>query len=985
MPAFDPPREALRMPLEKEDLKKTIHLPKTDFGMKANLGELEPRLLARWEAEDLYGKLRAARAGAPKYILHDGPPYASGELHIGTGMNKILKDFVLKFQGMRGRDVPYIPGWDCHGLPIERKALDEMQAKNEHWEKPVIRRRSEEFARKHIDGHRRQFKALGIFGRWADPYLTLDPGYEAAVIDVFGMLVEKGYVYRRRKPIHWCGQDQTALAEAELEYAERQDPSIFVRFPAQIRTPEKADRGAGLLVWTTTPWTLFGNTAIAVNADADYDVVRYGWEGASEISIVASALRERVLAAIGASDAVVLKTLKGAELAGVRYTPPFHYPREALVGLAGAAAPPAGASESEKEPTAVIVPPTAWTVVTAPYVSLEDGTGLVHTAPGHGREDYETALRTGLPVLSPVDAAGKLTRDVPEKFRGKFVLRANDDVIEDLKVRGILRRADRIRHSYPHCWRCHGPLIFRATEQWFVAVDHDGLRARMLDTVKNRVRFVPEWGETRISSMLADRPDWCISRQRAWGIPIPAFYCEGCNEPLVTKATCDRVRDLFAKEGANAWFEKPAAELLGPGFACRRCGGTAFRKEDDIFDVWFESGSSWHAVIDRESDLRYPADLYLEGSDQHRGWFQLSLLPAMAARGEPPFKNVVTHGFVVDEKGLKMSKSLGNYLSLEDGLKRFSADILRLYFSSIDYGDDVAVSVPLIEKMRDTYRKIRNTFRYLLGNLADFPGGEPYANGAELDEIDRFALLSLERVRREVEEAYEQFRFHKVYRLVHDLCAVELSTIYFEAIRDRLYCERRDDPRRRGAQQVLAQVLSTLARLLAPILVYTMEEVWDHLRRLPSGADLPPSVHLASWPAARPEDDDAEVAARWKFLIELRALVYQAIEPERKEGRIGEPTDALVTLRAAPAQAAILQAFGADRLAELFVVAGVTVETLAGAAGAEAERPQVAVARSPYPKCARCWVLRPSVRSRETIGAALCDRCADVLGEGVPA
>jgi isoleucyl-tRNA synthetase len=980
------------MPLEKEELKKTINLPKTDFGMKANLAELEPRMLARWDAERLYERLREARQSGPKYVLHDGPPYASGELHIGTGMNKILKDIVLKYKALRGFDVPYVPGWDCHGLPIERRALEEMQEKKERWDKPQIRARSEAFARKHIEGHRRQFRALGILGRWQDPYLTLTPRYEAAVIDLFGMLVEKGYVYRRRKAIHWCGQDQTALAEAELEYEERRDPSIYVRFPlasareAQARLEiagEKADRGYGLLVWTTTPWTLFGNAAVAIAAEAEYDVVRYRWEGASEISIVARALREKVLAKIGADAAEVLATVKGHALEGLHYTPPFHYPRAALVSAALAGRTAAGSREPAEEPTAVIVPPLAWSIVEASFVSMEDGTGLVHIAPGHGREDNELGVQLGLPVLSPVDAAGRLTAEVPEKFRARAVLEANADIVEDLRARGILRKKEEIAHSYPHCWRCKKPVIFRATEQWFIGVDHEGLRGRLLEAISQRVRWVPDWSETRISSMVEERPDWCISRQRAWGIPIPAFYCERCEEPLVTKATCDRVRDVFAKEGANAWFVKDAAELLGPGFRCK-CGGERFRKEDDIFDVWFESGSSWHAVIDAEPELRFPADLYLEGSDQHRGWFQSSLIPALAARGEPCYRTVVTHGFMVDDKGNKMSKSLGNYLSLEDALKRFSADILRLHFSALDYMGDVVTTAAMIEKMRDTYRKIRNTFKYLLGNLYDFPGGEPWAGDADLDEIDRWALLALERVRGEVEAAYEEFRFHKVYRLIHDFCAVELSTIYFEAIRDRLYCERPADPRRRGAQQVLALVVTTLARLLSPILVYTMEEVWDHLRKTAWGAALAPSIHLALWPAARPEDVDEDLATRWSFLLELRSQVYQAIEPERKEGRVGEPTDALVAIRAAPAVAAILEGFGRERLSDLFVTAGVEIERQEGRANGQ-DRPEVAVRKSPHEKCARCWVLRPSVRPREALGASLCDRCAAVLAEGLPA
>jgi len=957
----------------RKSYKETILLPKTAFPMKGNLAELEPRLLARWEKEDLYGRIRREREGREKYVLHDGPPYASGDLHIGTGMNKILKDIVIKYRTMCGRDAPYVPGWDCHGLPIEQRVLTEMRKAKQDWPKAEIRRRSHEFAVKHIEGHRRQFKALGIFGRWADPYLTLDPKYEAGVIDVFGRLVEKGFVYRRRKPIHWCSADQTALAEAELEYKEREDPSVYLRFPldgdgdggagSSARAGAGADAGAGLLVWTTTPWTLFGNVAVAVAKDRDYELVEYVRAGGPpERSWVASALRDRVLEKVGAASARVVETAKGAALEGRRYVRPF--------GGEGR-------------------------IVTAPYVSMEDGTGLVHTAPGHGQEDYETALRCGLDVVSPVDEAGKLTAEVPDAFRGQWVLQANGAIVAHLKERGVLLRDEKIRHSYPHCWRCHGPLIFRATEQWFIAVDHDGLRERALGAIGEKVRFVPEWGRTRIEGMVRDRPDWCVSRQRAWGIPIPAFYCESeaCREVLLTKASVDRVRDVFRSEGANAWFLKPAGEILGPGFACARCGGTAFRKEEDIFDVWFESGSSWRAVVLEEPELRdrYPCDLYLEGTDQHRGWFQLSLLPAIGATGEPPFRHVVTHGFVVDEKGEKMSKSLGNYISLEDALKKFSGDILRLWFSSVDYFDDIAVSYPLMERMREAYRKIRNTFRFLLGNLQDFPGFKATEGKVRLEPLDCWALAELEQVREDVTRAYEEFRFHRVYRAVHDFCAVEMSALYFEAVRDALYCERADDPRRRGVQRVLAAVLETLVRLLAPILVHTAEEVHDehaaHVRAAGAGDPSlqPSSIHLAPWPEPRPQEKDDALRARFATLLRAREDFLRAIEPLRKEGKVGEPTDAAIEWWVDPAAAppelvAALEATGEEGLRELLVVA----EARRAAAppegavdGATFPGLKVRAAPSPHPKCERCWIRRPAASPDEPI----CARCAEVIRE----
>jgi isoleucyl-tRNA synthetase len=919
------------------DLKTSINLPKTDFGMKANLAELEPKLLARWEEMKIYARIRENREGAEKYILHDGPPYASGEVHIGTGMNKILKDIVVKYKTMKGFDAPYVPGWDCHGLPIEQKVQDQMLKEKASWPKPEIRRRSEEFARKHIDGHRAQFKALGIFGRWEKPYLTLNPEYEAGVIDVFGSLVEKGYVYRKLKPIHWCSADRTALAEAEMEYAKRTDPSVYLRFQL------KGDGGKGLLVWTTTPWTLFGNVAVAVHADEDYALVEYTREGRLESSWVAAPLRETVLEKIGATGGRVLETRKGAALEGLEYERPFSEP--AITRAAS--------------------------VVTAPYVSMTDGTGLVHTAPRHGREDYETSLRYNLPIVSPVDPGGKFTSEVPEAFRGLWCLKANDAIVERLKAEGVVVSASKFEHDYPHCWRCHGPLIFRATEQWFIAIDHESLRARALEAVRKDVKWFPEHGLARIEGMLKDRPDWCVSRQRAWGIPIPAFYCEGCNEALMTKASCDRVRDIFRREGANAWYAKDAAELLGDGdFQCAKCGGKAFRKEDDIFDVWFESGSSWHSVVDEERELTYPSDLYLEGSDQHRGWFQLSLIPALACTGKPPFKNVDTHAFVIIAPGEKMSKSKGNYVSLADGLKQYSGDILRYFFASVDHHDDIMVSTALIDKARDGYRKIRNTFKYLLGNLHDWPEAHPEA---EPDEIDRWIEARLEAVRRDVEAAYEEFRFHRVHRLIYEFCAVDLSTIYFEAVRDRLYCEAAGDPRRRATQNMLGKILSTLVRLLAPILVYTTEEVWDAMKAAPWGRGwLMESVHLSTWPTPN-LDVDETILERWTTILAVREEAYKALEPLRKEKTVGEPTDAVLEIEA-PGRLPI----DIGHLTELLVVAGIELK--------EGPAIKVTARRSPHPKCERCWVLRPTSKARPAAGGAtLCERCARVLGAAADA
>ncbi|GIW71514.1 MAG: isoleucine--tRNA ligase [Planctomycetota bacterium] len=804
---------------------------------------------------------------------------------------------------------------------------------------------------------------------------------------MFARLVAGGYVYRRRKPIHWCPLDRTALAEAELEYAPRRDPSIYLLLPLAETERHSGDAGervhrllaepgptAGLLVWTTTPWTLFGNAAVAVHPEADYAVVQMRVGGQLRRAVVAAARCEQVLRALGAEAAEVRGQVRGAELVGLRYCRPY---------------PQVGAR-------------TTAPVIAATHVGLAEGTGLVHTAPGHGTEDYLAGLAHGLELWSPVEPDGTLAAEVGPPFAGQPVHQANPLVIEQLRARGWLLAAGELEHSYPHCWRCRTPLIFRATEQWFVSLEHQALRERALRAVREQVQWVPAWGRTRIEGMLAQRPDWCISRQRAWGIPIPVLYCEACGQPLLQVRAIERVRDLVRAHGSGVWFEREAAALLGQGeFRCEQCGNGSFRKEDDIFDVWFESGSSWHAVLQSpaQPELGYPADLYLEGTDQHRGWFQLSLLPALAATGQPPYRTVLTHGFVVDAAGHKMSKSRGNYLSLQDGLEQFSGDILRLWFSSLDYTDDVAVSADLIAGTRDVYRKIRNTFKYLLGNVHDLRGPLP-SRPAQPDAIDLWALARLEQVRAGAEEAYEAFRFHRVHRLIYEFCAVDLSALYFEVVRDRLYCDPPASPRRRATQQVLARTLLVLTRLLAPILVFTCEEVWDHLRPLAArwGQELPESVHLADWPAARPDDLDADLLARFATLWRVREEVLREVEKLRKAGTIGAGTAARVSLvveaggsaagaaAGAPAEsvvaeqpaalAQLLAATGPQRLAELFGVAEVVLgtEPLPGAvAGEELAALRVRAERAPYPRCERCWILRPLQAD------GLCARCAEAV------
>ncbi|MDO8137813.1 MAG: isoleucine--tRNA ligase, partial [Candidatus Brocadiales bacterium] len=810
------------------DYKATLNLPVTDFPMKADLAKKEPEVQKKWDEEELYGQIRKARRGAKKYILHDGPPYPTGDLHIGTGLNKILKDLIVRYYTMRGYDAPFIPGWDCHGLPIEHRVMQSLTkgkdpekldklleaARDESRvsgqlssktkallsslvapenetkltpeetaqfsaNKPMIRKLCRHYAELYVNLQKAQFKALGVLGDWDDPYLTLDPKYESAIIDTFAKLVAGGYVYRSLKPIHWCMRCQTALAEAELEYDEETSPSIFVNFRLIDNLsglfPLNPNEHVNILIWTTTPWTIPANLAIALHPESHYAAIRYTnpLTQKNEVTIMAQSLVESVMEKVGVKTFESLDSVLGKELAGKRYQHPL---REAQ-GI----------------------------IVTADYVSLKEGTGCVHTAPGHGLEDYLTGCKHNLPIFSPVDAAGRFTQEAGE-FQGQTVTQANPRIIERLQSLEAILHKSTLRHSYPHCWRCKEPVIFRATKQWFIDIDHQGLRAQALEAVKN-AKWVPEWGGERLGGMIHLRPDWCISRQRAWGVPIPAFYCTNCEEVLLTPETVYFVRDIFMEKGSNSWFSLEAKDLLPPNTHCQKCGGANFSKEMDIFDVWFESGSSHHAVLHGRNELSFPADMYLEGTDQHRGWFQLSLLPSVGAWGSAPFRTVLTHGFVVDEKGEKMSKSLGNFISVEDALKRFGADIIRLWASSQDYRQDINTSMALMGRMSDPYRRIRNTFRFLLGNLHDFDPRKDSVEYTALPEIDRWALHKTQRLIETVTRAFEGFEFHKVHHSIHHFCAVDMSAFYFDVLKDRLYTWGKDSQGRRGAQTVLQEVL----------------------------------------------------------------------------------------------------------------------------------------------------------------------------------
>ncbi|MBI2931064.1 MAG: isoleucine--tRNA ligase [Planctomycetes bacterium] len=919
-----------------KNYKDTINLPKTDFPQQANLTKMEPRIRERWEHEHLYEKILAARRGSPrgKWILHDGPPYANGDVHVGTGQNKVLKDVVVKFRTMQGCLVPFVPGWDCHGLPIEQKALQQLGPKAKTAEKAEIRRLCEEFARNYIDIQRRQFKSLGVLGDWERPYLTLDPTYELSIVEVFEELWKRGHVYRRRKSIRWCPFDRTALAEAELEYKALPSPSIYLAFELVGRS-EAQD----LLVWTTTPWTLPADVAVAAHPQLEDAIVDYeGARGKRRGVIAPQRIEEcRKLFAIGET----VGTITGKELEGWKYKHPL-FDHECPVVLAN-------------------------------YVTVSDGTGLVHTAPGHGAEDYETGLKYNLPILSPVDESGHFTKEAV-RYAGLQVFEADRMIIGDLRASGVLIKDAEFTHDYPCCWRCKKPVIFRATEQWFIAVDHADGRRRALEAV-GRTRWVPAWGEKRIRSMLEERPDWCVSRQRTWGVPIPAFYCGACNKEILNETTFGAVKALFAVGGANAWFTTSAKEILPQSFRCPHCGGAEFRKEEDIFDVWFESGSSHRAVCMKHPDLNFPADLYLEGTDQHRGWFQLSLLASLLSNGQAPFKTVVTHGFLVDARTKdKISKSAPGekwLLRADEIVNRIGADLLRLWICSIDFTDDIPFSKEILEGMADPYKKIRNTFRYLLGNLHDFDPSRDRVRADELLELDRWALEKLSSVVADVTKHFENYEFSRTFHRLHDFCVVDMSSVYFDVLKDRLYTYAAGSRERRSAQTALHEILMTLVKALAPILAHTCEEVWEHL----PGSKEAGSVHLALWPA-RPIPD-AALLAKFEKLLRARDEVNRRLERLRAAGEIGKSLEAQVEIHAQDAdlQAALLSA----NLEELFIVSQVIV--MPAPIGEESEAFKglhVRVKKSPHAKCERCWALRPTV-GRNAEHPTLCARCAAAI------
>jgi len=929
--------------------KDTLNLPRTSFAMKANLRHLEPKMQQKWEREKLYERILESRKGSKTFILHDGPPYANGDVHIGTGLNKILKDIVVKFKTMQGYYAPYVPGWDCHGLPIEHKVMQETGKDAGDFNKVKIIERCRKYAFKYIDIQRKQFKSLGVLGDWENPYLTMAASYEAGIIHMFGKMVEHGYVYKSKKPIHWCMSCKTALAEAELEYSNEESPSIFVLFPllegVEKVFPELNGKHSHIMIWTTTPWTLPANLACAVHPEFDYSAISFiTREGRDVIAVLAKETIERVMDAINGGDIRELGTVKGKKLEGLTYR---H-------NLTDRTCP----------------------VVLADYVTLTEGTGVVHTAPGHGREDCLTGARYNLDILSPVDADGVFTEEAGG-FSGMHIYKGNKAICEYLRKNGFLLHHDIVEHSYPHCWRCKRPVIFRATDQWFLNVDHNNLRGRALDAI-GRVRWIPGWGQTRISSMVELRPDWCLSRQRTWGVPIPAFYCEDCDEALLDKGLIDNVEKVFEEKGIISWHTEPIGAFLPEGTRCKNCGGKNFRRESDILDVWFDSGVSHYCVLRKHPLLYHPGELYLEGTDQHRGWFQTSLLAGMAADGVAPFKTVLTHGFVVDEEGKKMSKSLGNLLNAEDVAKEVGADVMRLWISSIDYTEEINVSKSIIAGYSDAYRRIRNTIRYLLGNTYDFDPNKDALEWEKLTELDRWAYLALENLVARTERAYEQYQFHRVYQLIYNFCVVEMGSFYLDVLKDRLYTWEKEGRERRSAQTVMWQILEGLLLLSAPILVHTAEEAWEEVRA--KKTDYPESVHLVKFPAVDESHKDEKLMERWAKILELRSEVTREMEKLRAARIIGNSLKVAINLATEDEELYGFLSSFPERLETVFIVSEVTLSKGRnnGSPAERFEKLYIEAKKSEYQKCERCWNFRPSVGKNEK-HPTICDRCIEVV------
>ena len=936
------------MTLPAMDYKPTLNLPKTAFPMKANLPQTEPQMLAWWSQIGIYKRLREAATDRVRWILHDGPPYANGNIHMGHVLNKVLKDIVVKSRTMLGFNAVYVPGFDCHGLPIEHQVdkelgLDQPGVDVRRAMDPVEKiRRCRAYAQKYVDIQSEEFQRLGVFGDWEHPYLTMSPAYEGVIAREFARLVGRGLVYKGLKPVHWCMYCKTALAQAEVEYEEQRTPSVYVKFPLVAPLPAAAGAPASLVIWTTTPWTLPANLAIAVHPTEEYVALRAG----NDVLIVAAKLADEFVRTAKLTGTQVVGRMPGRALDGLEYRHPW-------IERTGK-------------------------VAVADFVAMDTGTGLVHVAPGHGEEDYDLGRALGLRIYNPVDDDGRFVREVAH-FAGMTVWEANPKIVEHLRRIGALLAEVTLTHTYPHCWRCKNPTLFRATEQWFVALDRQGLRARTLDAIRRDVRWIPTWGEDRIFNMVAHRPDWTLSRQRVWGVPIVAFYCDGCDALLLEEPVIEHVARLFGDgRGIEEWYLRAVPDLLPPGTRCRKCGGITFRKGTDTLDVWFDSGCSHAAVLETRPELTWPAELYLEGSDQHRGWFHSSLLEAMATREAPPYRAVLTCGFVVDGDGRKMSKSVGNVVSPQDLLPKYGAEILRLWVAAEDYTEDIRLSSLILDRLADAYRRIRNTFRFLLGNLSDFDPARDRQPYARLDEVDRFVLDRLARLIDRVRRAYEEYQFHTVFHAVHNFCAVDLSALYLDVIKDRLYTSAPTDPRRRAAQTTCYEIFRALARMMAPILTFTSEEAWRYV----PGARAE-SVHLERFPEVPVEWLDDTLDAEWSRLLEVRREIAKALETARARGLIGSGLEAAVTIAAAPEDLPELLRRQRDLLPTLLIVSQVAFDRPASTPAVVHESQEIpglviGIDRARGRKCERCWMWTERV-GESAAHPGLCERCLPIV------
>lgn len=918
-----------------QDYNATLNLPKTDFPMRAGLPKSEPVTLKNWEDEKIYDKLMELNEGKPLFVLHDGPPYANGNIHLGTALNKILKDFIVRYKNMSGFKAPFVPGWDTHGLPTELKARKEAGVSSSADISVVeLRKMCQKFVEQSLDDQRTQFKRLGVIGEWDNPYITLTHNFEAEQIRVFAEMACKGYIYKGLKPVYWCPECKTALAEAEIEYAEDPCHSVYVKFKVTDDLGKFSAMGVDpektyFVIWTTTTWTLPANVAICVGPSFDYAVIKTG----DEYLVMAEELYKGAMADADITDYEVVGIIKGSELEYMKTAHPF-IDRTSLV-------------------------------IVGDHVTLESGTGCVHTAPGHGIDDYNVCLNyPDIPIVVPVDENGVLTEEAG-MFAGLKTADANKPIAEYLDKTGALFAIKKIVHQYPHCWRCKEPVLFRATDQWFCSVDDfkdDAVKAI------NDVQWIPAWGKDRITSMVRERKDWCISRQRKWGVPIPIFYCEECGEPLIDKEAMLAVADLFGKEGSNAWFTHEASEILPQGTKCKKCGCTSFTKEKDIMDVWFDSGSSHAAVLKNRPELQWPADLYLEGADQYRGWFQSSLLTSVATQGTAPYKAVLTHGWVVDGKGRVMHKSLGNGIDPQDVIKQYGADVLRLWVASSDYHADIRISPDILKQLSEAYRKIRNTARYILGNISDFNPDTDMAEPSEFMSIDKWALAKLNNLIDKVKDAYDKYEFHIVYHAIHNFCVVDMSNFYLDVLKDRLYTEKADSKQRRAAQTSIYLILNAMTRMIAPILAFTSDEIWKYMPH--ANGDQPEHIVFNTMPEKVSVDIDDEFMDYWDKIHELRDEVKKSLETYIKDKTIKSSLEAKVVLLAGGDTLSFLKK-AEKELAASFIVSDVEIVE----SDCELE---IKIEKAEGEKCERCWSISKTVGSNSE-HPTLCARCCENL------